>query len=85
MASDSFEPIEAAGSASLKGTNTIAQGKGEARDPGNATQPAADPEGVEQTTTDVAPLQGANPINGAFPDLESGIRNLEFRKASLLA
>ena len=43
---------------SLKGAKIIAQGKALGRHPGNESQKDSDPEGVEQTAEDVAPLQG---------------------------
>ena len=42
------------------GTKIIAQDKAAGRYPGCGPQYDPDPEGVEQTTCDVAPLQGAN-------------------------
>ena len=51
---------------SLKGTKIIAQGKAAGRNPGYNSNHDSDPEGVEQTTGDVAPLQGANGV-GTIP------------------
>ncbi len=45
---------------SPKGTKIIAQGKAEGRNPGYVNPNDIDPEGVEQTPRDVAPLQGAD-------------------------
>lgn len=52
-------------SSSLKGTNIIAQGKAESRNPGIEPDVDNDPEGVELGGGDVAPLQGAE----ASPDV----------------
>ena len=51
---------------SLKGTKIIARAQAEGRHPGYDAQYDADPEGVEQTAYDVAPLQGA-PVLGTRP------------------
>ena len=58
---------------SLKGTKIIAQGKAEGRDPGNDQQPRPDPEGVEQTAADVAPLQGADVSGEHAPGFHPGL------------
>lgn len=59
---------------SLKGTERIAQGKAEGRDPGNGSHTGADPEGVERSVTeDVAPLQGAEVGLDASPGLHPGL------------
>ena len=57
---------------SLKGTKIIAQGKALGRPPGNESQKDSDPEGVEQTAADVAPLQGANDA-GNSPGFHPGL------------
>ncbi len=44
------------------GTNIIARGKAEGRHPGNGKQHDTDPEGVEQTPGNMAPLQGAETL-----------------------
>ncbi len=51
---------------SPKGTKIIAQGKAEGRNPGYGDPYNSDPEGVEQPTLDVAPLQGADAVD-AYP------------------
>ena len=55
---------------SLKGTQIIAQGKDEVRNPGNRSQIDVDPEGVEQG---VAPLQGAEIEGGHSPGFHPGL------------
>jgi len=65
---------KAASFSSPKGTEKIAQGKAEGRNPGNASQTDSDPEGVEQTaTTDVAPLQGAGVGTDLSPGFHPGL------------
>jgi len=56
------EPRSASGILSPKGTQIIAQGKAEGRNPGLDAKNDADPEGVEPGDA-VAPLQGANDIS----------------------
>jgi hypothetical protein len=63
----------AASQKSPKGTEIIAQGKAEGRHPGNDAQPSSDPEGVEHTDTDVAPLQGANVNANDDPGFHPGL------------
>jgi hypothetical protein len=63
----------AASQKSPKGTEIIAQGKAEGRHPGNDAQPSSDPEGVEHTDTDVAPLQGANVNANEDPGFHPGL------------
>ncbi len=53
-------------STSPKGTNIIARGKDEVRNPGYGSYSDIDPERVEQVGNDVAPLQGAGGF-GTFP------------------
>ncbi len=51
---------------SSKGTKIIAEGEAEGRNPGYQPENDSDPEGVEQTAGDVAPLQGGEVIR-PFP------------------
>ncbi len=58
---------------SLKGTEIIAQGKAEGRNPGYSVRQNTDPEGVEQTAHDVAPLQGASAVGKPSPGFHPGL------------
>ena len=69
------EKPKGSASASPKGTEKIARGKAEGRNPGDTPTTGADPEGVAQTDTAVAPLQGADDLGDSNPAFHTGLLN----------
>jgi len=58
---------------SLKGTEIIAGGKAEGRNPRNLSNHETDPEGVAQNEADVAPLQGVAALGDRSPGFHPGL------------